>query len=93
VSALKKPAAGAAARHPAATPAPSAEGRVVGAVGGDGALTAASPARVLQDALSARMVPRTHYKWSPRKTMLFVMGTCGAFWAVVGVGAAELLRR
>ena len=45
--------------------------------------TATSPARALQEELSARWAKATaNEKWSKRNTVLFVVGTCGAFWAL-----------
>jgi hypothetical protein len=44
-------------------------------------ISAASPARTLQGQLSARLAEGTvEAKWSPRSTLIFIVGTCGAFW-------------
>jgi hypothetical protein len=45
-------------------------------------VSAASPARVMQDQLSARLsegVAET--RWSRRASLTFIVGTCSAFWA------------
>lgn len=32
-------------------------------------------------------------KWSPRASLLFIIGSCGAFWALAITAAALLTRR
>ena len=60
----------------------------------DDQAAAGSPARALQNELLSRLSQdETEAKWSPRKTMLFLVGTCGSFWAVVGWCAYSLLHR
>ena len=54
----------------------------------------ASPARALQDDLSARLLsdpPDT--KWSKRATLIFIVGSCGAFWSLAFWALSALIRR
>jgi hypothetical protein len=60
---------------PAAAPEPIS---VVGAV--EGLSATASPARDLQNRVSDALNSR--HRWSPRRTFLFVLATCGGAWAI-----------
>jgi hypothetical protein len=51
-----------------------------------------SPARALQARLSEATNPTEADRWSPRATMLFVLGVCGAFWAAMGGTLMVVLR-
>ena len=51
-----------------------------------------SPARALQARLSEATSPAEADRWSPRATMLFVLGVCGAFWAAMGGTLMVVLR-
>jgi hypothetical protein len=57
-------------------------------------LNTPSPA-LAQQALIASLwgapSPQEEIKWSPRRTLAFVVLTCGGFWTLVMVGAARLL--
>jgi hypothetical protein len=84
----------------ALTPSESARAPVLGLAGGQWAEDAApSPARRLQDELSSRLwgsdaqPDQVAGKWSPRARLLFMLGTCGAFWAAVYAATSLLSRR
>jgi hypothetical protein len=51
-----------------------------------------SPARALQARLSEAAGAAEPDRWSPRATMLFVLGVCGAFWAAMGGTLMVVLR-
>ena len=52
-----------------------------------------SPARALQDALTVEFAEnQPDRRWSKRATLAFVVATCGAFWAAVGLGLSILAR-
>ena len=51
-----------------------------------------SPARALQARLAEAASPAEPERWSPRATMLFVLGVCGAFWAAMGGTLMVVLR-
>jgi hypothetical protein len=51
-----------------------------------------SPARALQARLSLATNAPEPQRWSPRATMLFVVGVCGAFWAAMGGTLMVVLR-
>ncbi len=54
---------------------------------------ARSPARALQGELSARFpYEPAGTSWSKRATLLFIVGSCGAFWAAAAGVAAILMR-
>ena len=53
---------------------------------------AESPARELQAHLSRSLGQATPAKWSARRTLLFIVGVCGAFWLTVGLAVAGLVR-
>jgi len=55
----------------------------------DAAAARPSPALGLQRRLDAAYGEETR-KWSARRTLLFILATCGGFWALV---LALLLRR
>lgn len=56
---------------------------------GPGALPGESAARDLQRALEARL-SKSEEKWSGRRTLAFIVGTCGVFWTVVALGIATV---
>jgi hypothetical protein len=51
-----------------------------------------SPARSLQDELAERVAWEGAPKWSRRRTFLFVVGVCGAFWSAVGALALAAIH-
>lgn len=55
---------------------------------------APSPARVLQDELSARFADdAAEGKWSRRKTLVFMVATCGGFWGLAYWAITSFARR
>lgn len=56
---------------------------------GPGAQPGESAARDLQRSLEARLA-RADGKWSSRRTLAFIVGTCGVFWTVVALGIAAV---
>jgi hypothetical protein len=50
-----------------------------------------SPARILQQDLTGAWAQPGQHRWSARKTVAFIVLTCGAFWAAVAYGVAHLL--
>ena len=75
-------------------PGPSAVTPVVVVDDDLGPASVASPARALQDALTAEFadVAPPARRWSKRATLMFIIGTCGAFWVAVGWGISLLER-
>lgn len=60
----------------------------------DEAVDVPSPAKALQEALSAALSePQPAGKWSPRATLLFIVTVCGGFWLAVGWTVWLQLRR
>jgi hypothetical protein len=51
-----------------------------------------SPARALQARLSDATSAPENDRWSPRATLLFVVGVCTAFWAAMGGTLFAVLR-
>lgn len=53
----------------------------------------ASPARQLQSYLDTEIhhADDIEGRWSPMQTVLFVVATCGSFWAAVWFGVSMLL--
>lgn len=51
-----------------------------------------SPARELQHELARRLQAGEAPRWSRRRTALFVLVTCGTFWAVTAAVVARLLH-
>lgn len=51
----------------------------------------ASPAVELQQ-LVADAFAEDEPRWSPRRTLVFIGGTCGLFWVAVGLGVHALLN-
>ena len=62
--------------------------------GAGAAAGAPSPALVLQAELAARLnaAPDDEQRWSTRRTVLFIVTTCGAAWGLIGAGVALALR-
>jgi len=57
-------------------------------------VSAKSPARILQDQLSAGLNDQSgEKKWPKSGTALFVVGTCGAFWGAVYWAVTALMRK
>jgi hypothetical protein len=57
-------------------------------------VSATSPARILQDQLSAGLYDQSdEKKWPRGGTVLFVVATCGAFWGAVYWAVSALMRR
>jgi hypothetical protein len=60
---------------------------------------APSPARQLQDELQGRLwdsdarPDQAAGKWSPRASLLFILGTCGAFWGLAYAATSLLSLR
>jgi hypothetical protein len=59
---------------------------------GDGSDTAPvrSPARAIQGRLSRSLDNAVDERWSGRKTLLFIVLTCGGFWLALGAALASL---
>ncbi len=53
---------------------------------------ATSPARAMQDDLSRAFDAKPDERWSGRRTLLFISGTCGGFWLAVGAAVVALRR-
>lgn len=52
-----------------------------------------SHASALRDLLTAKFVDsRPARRWSKRRTLIFILGVCGAFWIAVGWGIYLLVR-
>ncbi len=51
-----------------------------------------SPARAIQGDLARAFDADPAERWSGRKTLLFIAGTCGGFWLFVGAAVAVLRR-
>jgi hypothetical protein len=51
-----------------------------------------SPARALQARLTDATSAPDPDRWSPRATLLFVVGVCGAFWAAMGGAVMVVLH-
>ena len=49
----------------------------------NGAPAGSSAVRDMHLQIEQRLTKSRRDKWSPRRTLLFVVGTCGAFWAGV----------
>ena len=77
-----------------ADPVPRAQGRALPPTSIDAAAEAVpSPARALQIRLQDELaLEPAHAKWSPRMTLLFVVGSCGAFWAAVGLAVSTAAK-
>ena len=51
-----------------------------------------SPARLLQDELSARLATAEKPEWSPRRTLAFIVLSSSAGWSLIAVAALLALR-
>jgi len=51
-----------------------------------------SPARALQHELARRLAQDEAPRWSPRRTLLFILVTCGSFWLATALVIGRLLR-
>ncbi|UAK22978.1 hypothetical protein [Sphingomonas nostoxanthinifaciens] len=61
----------------------------------DGATAIASPARILQDRIERHAqlgAMQDIEKWSPRRTLAFIVVTTAALWAAIIAGAAQAIH-
>ena len=60
----------------------------------DGSPSSASPARILQDSLGARLLSATEAdgRWSARRTLAFAVCASAALWGGIAAGGFLLLR-
>lgn len=72
-------------------PTPAARGSLLAAAGVAPPLQA-SPARELQHELARRLQADEAPRWSRRRTLLFVLVSCGSFWAATAAVVARLLH-
>jgi hypothetical protein len=57
-------------------------------------ISAGSPARALQDQLSEKLsAEAVAANWSKRSTLIFVVGTCSAFWGAAYWAVSSLVGR
>jgi hypothetical protein len=83
----------------ASTPAAGVRAPALGLAGDLAEGAAPSPARRFQDGLSSRLSDcgvepdEVAGQWSPRASLLFILGTCAAFWGLVYAATSLLSRR